>query len=112
MLPLFNEKLSMTPEAWSAIGIYVATQIITLVGVVIALKGDTKTLKQEMAEMKQQLKSLVDVVVAQALQGERIRQMEQRELLTGKRIDEVQTRVNRYLDKIAFTKMTQAEQGE
>jgi hypothetical protein len=95
----------MDAGAWTTIGVFVAMQVITLVGVVVALKSDSKTLREQIVEMKTELKKLADVVIAQALQDQRIRAIEERQILGGRRMDELQTRLNRYVDKVAFQAM-------
>lgn len=56
-------------------------------------------------DFKIEMKKLTEIVIGQALQDERIKNIETREILEGKRIDTLEARLNRYLDKIAFTQM-------
>lgn len=92
-------------DAWAVIGVFVAAQVLSLVVVVTTLKSDAKSLRGQVWEMKEELKKLTDVVVTQAMQGQQLKQVQEVQVMTGKRLDELSGRLNRYVDKVAFDAM-------
>lgn len=57
------------------------------------------SLSERATEMELELKKLVEILVNQGRQDERMLAMDQRMLAQGKRLDEFQERVNRVVDR-------------
>jgi hypothetical protein len=51
-------------------------------------------------ELRMEVKKLQDVTIAQALQDQRVSIMEERELATGKRLDELKRDVDRWIHEV------------
>jgi hypothetical protein len=92
----------MTIDAYVALGIFFLAQIIAFVGIVFSMKGDTKILRMQMTDVRDELKQLNQVVIDLARQQTAIVSIDDRVVLTGKRLDEVSRRLNSFIDAIAL----------
>lgn len=97
------------------LAVTVVIQLVLIVAFLTTLKNDSKVLKEKINVMGEELKKLSEVIISQALQGEQIKMIgerfkatEERQVQEGKRLDEALLRFNRYIDKVAFTKMERA----
>ena len=92
----------MSPNEWTIIGVFVATQIILFVGGIVAMKGDGKLLQVQMTDVREELKQLARVVISQAQHQVILNNMQETITLTGRRIDTVDKRVNKLIDALAL----------
>lgn len=90
-------------EQWVIIGIFVATQLISLGGVIIAIRIDSNIMKSQMIDVREELKKLTQVLVVQAEHHLQIDNISERLTLTGKRVDEQGRRLNKFVDAIALS---------
>jgi len=67
-------------------------------GFVYALRGRLDVVSSRLLNVEEDLKQLVQVLVKQGRQDERIDAMDQRSVSQGKRIDDLTTRVNILVD--------------
>ena len=93
----------MSANEWTIIGVFVATQIILFVGVVVALKGDNKLMQAQMTDVREELKQLTKVMITQAEHKATLNNMAEQMTLTGKRVDEQGRRLNKFVDAIALS---------
>lgn len=81
------------------VGIFLGTQALSLVWTISSMKGDNRVLRANMDGMQKEMAELKTVLVTLAdVKGE-LRLIQERGMMQGKRIDEMQTRVNRRLDR-------------
>ena len=81
------------------LGTVVATQALTLVYTLATMKGDNRVLRANMDSMQQQMSKMETVLSTLAdVKGE-LRLIQERGMMQGARIDEMQKRVNRRLER-------------
>ena len=68
-------------------------------GFVWTIRGRVDALSDRMLGLESETKKLVDVLIAQGRQDERLTAMDQRTVAQGRRLDELNERFNRVLDK-------------
>lgn len=102
-MPLAFPEARMSSSEWVLIAIFVATQLLTLVGIVSALKGDSRVLQSQMTDVREELKKLTAVTIEQAQHRLMLNQMQDTITLTGKRVDEQSRRLNTFVDAIALS---------
>lgn len=84
---------------WESILVFTAGQIIILIWTIAAIKGDTKVLKTELELLQTEVRKLSDVLVNMASFRGELNLLQERLLLQGKRLDDLQTRLNIFTDK-------------
>lgn len=81
------------------VGIFLGTQALSLVWTISSMKGDNRVLRANMDAVQKEMSELKNVLVVLAdVKGE-LRLIQERGMMQGKRIDEMQTRVNRRMDR-------------
>lgn len=81
------------------VGIFLGTQALSLVWTISSMKGDNRVLRANMDGMKEEMAELKNVLVTLAdVKGE-LRLIQERGMMQGARIDDMQRRVNRRLDR-------------
>ncbi len=79
--------------------IFVTVQLLSILGIVTAVKGDARVLKSQLVSVFKELEKLGNVLVALAEQKGEMALVQERQLLQGKRLDELTARLNRHIDK-------------
>jgi hypothetical protein len=69
------------------------------IGFVWTIRGRVDALSERMLSLEYETKKLVDVLIAQGRQDERLTAMDQRMVAQGRRLDELAARFNRTSDK-------------
>lgn len=92
----------MGAAEWTIIAVFVATQVCTLGGVIIAMYISTRILKFQMNNVQVELQKLNEVIITQVGHGMRINQIDERLVLTGKRLDNLGERLNKFVDAKAL----------
>lgn len=95
----------MTPEAWTALGVFIFAQVIAWVAVLASLKGDTRSLRTDVNAMGADMKKIAEVVTTQAVQSQRMLGQDEKIMLYDGRIQTLEGRLNRFVDKQALTIM-------
>lgn len=78
--------------------IFGAVQLISLGGIIISNKLDTRILGLRVDSLADEMKKLSKVLVNQTEQTGRINLVEERQLAQGKRLDETSARISRHID--------------
>ena len=92
----------MGPSDWTVLGVFGATQILSLLWVVSTMRGDNKVLQTQMQDVREELKQIAKIMLMQVEQKAEIVSLNDRLLLTGKRIDETSMRLNKFVDAVAL----------
>ncbi len=85
-------------DQWLTIGTFVFTQVITLAYTIATMKGDGRVMRSQMDTMQRELTGIQETIKALADVKAEMRLIQERGLLQGQRVDELQSRVNRWLD--------------
>lgn len=89
----------MPADAWAVVGVFIISQLIIWVGLITSLRGDTRAMKSEITDMKAELKKLGDVILQLAKVNGRLDIVDERVLLTGKRLDDLSVRLGKYMNR-------------
>lgn len=92
----------MGPSDWTVLGVFGATQLLSLLWVVSTMRGDNKVLQTQMKDVREELKQITKIMLMQVEQKAEIVSLNDRLLLTGKRIDETSMRLNKFVDAVAL----------
>lgn len=98
----------MSAGEWAAVIsalVAVVIALATAAGIFFTLKGAVENLKEDLAEIKTELKQMVQLTIAQNLMAERITATQQTQVNQGKRLDDLTRRVNTYLDMKLIAKL-------
>jgi len=97
---MFDTTISLGSLLTIASLIVIVTIYILTVKQTTAILGvRLKSFGERMENVEVELKKLTEVLINQALLGGRIDRVEDRQLAEGRRLDELQTRINRSADK-------------
>ncbi len=88
----------MTAEAWTAIGIFIISQLLIWVATMTTVRQDAKQLKAELSSIKDDMKEIAKVVTIQAVQAQVIQGQNEKIITIDRRVQEMESRFNRYLD--------------
>ena len=66
------------------------------------MRGDNKVLQTQMKDVREELKQITKIMLMQVEQKAEIVSLNDRLLLTGKRIDETSMRLNKFVDAVAL----------
>lgn len=72
--------------------------LISGIGFVYTMRGRLDGLSERLLELEREFQKLLDVLIAQGRQEERLIAIDQRVLTQGQRIDDLIRRVNQHLD--------------
>ena len=92
----------MGPSDWTVLGVFGATQLLSLLWVVSTMRGDNKVLQTQMKDVREELKQITKIMLMQVEQKAEIVSLNDRLLLTGKRVDETASRLNKFVDAVAL----------
>ena len=92
----------MGPSDWTIFGIFGLTQIVSFLWVFSAMRGDNKVLQSQMKDVREELKQIAKIMIMQVEQKAEMVSLNERLMLTGKRVDETASRLNKFVDAIAL----------
>lgn len=81
------------------IGVFVATQVGTLIWTVATIRGDARGIRAEMGFMQRELDRITKVLEQVADARSDMQLIQERGLAQGKRLDDLSQRLNRFLDE-------------
>lgn len=88
----------MSPEAWTAVGIFIASQLLIWVATMASVRSDAKNIKAELTSMKDDMKEIAKVVTIQAVQAQVIQGQNDKIVTIDRRVQEMESRFNRFVD--------------
>jgi len=77
----------------------IATMLVGGIYFISQIKGQVNFLTDRMVSVEERVKDLVNILVEQGKQGERMLMLAERVQAQGKRLDENERRVNRFYEK-------------
>ena len=92
----------MGPNDWTIYGIFGLTQIVSFLWVFSSMRSDNKVLQVQMKDVREELKQITKIIIMQVEQKAEMVSLNDRLLLTGKRIDETSMRLNKFVDAVAL----------
>jgi hypothetical protein len=100
-MPLYflrPRMLIMSSEAWTAVGIFIASQLLIWIVTMTSIRSDAKHLKSELNSIKDDMKEIAKVVTVQAVQAQMIQGQNDKIVTIDRRVQEMETRFNKYVD--------------
>ena len=98
----------MGPSDWTIYGIFGLTQIVSFLWVFSSMRSDNKVLQVQMKDVREELKQIAKIIIMQVEQKAEMISLNDRLVLTGKRVDETSSRLNKFVDAIVFNANTRA----
>ena len=102
--PFLWPEMKMDPTTVQTL-VIVASYLVIATAYIVASRSSGKIVAMRlemidgtMEDFKKEISKLADVLIAQAIQGKRMDNMEERIMSQGKRLDETEKRLNLYAD--------------
>jgi len=90
--------MDVTATGYWVVGVFIATQIGSLIWILASNKADARILKMQMLALDAEVKKLSNVLIDLANLNGRLTLFEERQVAQGKRVDEAVSRMNRHID--------------